>query len=307
MCIYIYVYIHVCIHILIFTSIFHPAAAETEHPRKVLPDASKQVTWRIILFYFVSLLIVGFLVPYDSPDLLGGGINTSAFVVAISTAGVTGLPDFMNFIILISNLSVGNSAVYGASRAILALVDYGQAPKILGYVDRAGRPMVAVLLCLIIGIIGFVGEDGAITAITFQWLLAISGLSSLFTWGSIMYCHIRFREAWALQGRTVDELPFTASCGTIGSWIGLLLNTAALGATFYVALFPIGGALGSDDGGKPDPKIFFLTYLAALVVVVFWFGYMVWGWEKNGLWHVKLAELDLNDGMKNFPPLEVLR
>jgi amino acid transporter len=47
------------------------AAAETAHPRKVLPDATKQVVWRIIIFYFVSLLIVGFLVPYDSDQLLG--------------------------------------------------------------------------------------------------------------------------------------------------------------------------------------------------------------------------------------------
>jgi amino acid transporter len=122
-----------------------------------------------------------------------------------------------------------------------------------------------------------------------------------------MYCHIRFREAWKLQGRTIEELPFTASCGTMGSWIGLILNTAALGATFYTAIYPIGGTLGSDDGGKPDPEIFFLTYLAALVVVVFWFGYMVWGWKKNGLWHVKLDAIDLNAGMKNFPPLELLR
>jgi amino acid transporter len=283
------------------------AAAETAHPRKVLPDATKQVVWRIIIFYFVSLLIVGFLVPYDSDQLLGHGVNTSAFVIAISNAGITGLPDFMNFIILISTLSVGNSAVYGASRVLLALVDYGQAPKILGYVDRAGRPMVAVILCLLLGLIAFVGSDPIASALTFNWLLAISGLSSLFTWGSILFCHIRFRAAWKLQGRTLEELPFAAAGGVLGSWFGLMLNTAALGATFYTALFPIGGTLGSDDGGKPDPEIFFLTYLAALVVVVFWAAYMIWGWRQNGLWHVPLDKIDLVAGMKNFPSLELLR
>jgi amino acid transporter len=213
----------------------------------------------------------------------------------------------MNFIILISTLSVGNSAVYGASRVLLALVDYGQAPKILGYVDRAGRPMVAVCLCLVLGLIAFVGSNPVETAITFNWLLAISGLSSLFTWGSILFCHIRFRAAWKLQGRTLEELPFTASCGTLGSWFGLMINTLALAATFYTALFPIGGTLGSDDGGKPDSEIFFLTYLAALVVVVFWACYMVWGWRQNGLWHVPLETMNLTDGMKNFPSLELLR
>jgi amino acid transporter len=86
------------------------AAAETADPRKVLPDATKQVVWRIIIFYFVSLLVVGFLVPYDSPNLLGHGLNTSAFVIALKNSGIDGLDSFMNFIILISTLSVGNSS-----------------------------------------------------------------------------------------------------------------------------------------------------------------------------------------------------
>merc|ERR1712098_148057 len=47
------------------------AAAEAENPRKSLPTATKQVFWRITFFYIVSLLIVGIILPSDSPDLLG--------------------------------------------------------------------------------------------------------------------------------------------------------------------------------------------------------------------------------------------
>jgi len=46
------------------------AASETQNPRKALPTAVKQVFWRISLFYIVSLLVVGLLVPWDDPRLL---------------------------------------------------------------------------------------------------------------------------------------------------------------------------------------------------------------------------------------------
>lgn len=72
------------------------AAAETENPRKTLPRATKQVFWRVTFFYIVSLLLVGFLVPYDNPDLLNGtGSAASPFVIAIQNAGVKGVLSFL--------------------------------------------------------------------------------------------------------------------------------------------------------------------------------------------------------------------
>jgi yeast amino acid transporter len=62
----------------------------------------------------------------------------------------------------------------------------------------------------------------------FDWLLALSGLAVLFTWGSICLAHIRFRAAWKYHGHTVDEIPFNAIFGVWGSWIGLGLNVAVL-------------------------------------------------------------------------------
>ncbi|SRR5258706_16414410 len=46
--------------------------------------------------------------------------------------------------------------------------------------------------------------------LVFNWLLAPSGLSTLFTWGT---CHIRFRKAWKVQGHSIEELPFHAMFG----------------------------------------------------------------------------------------------
>ena len=43
------------------------AAAETANPRKEIPRASKQVVWRIAIFYIVNLFLVGLIVPANSP------------------------------------------------------------------------------------------------------------------------------------------------------------------------------------------------------------------------------------------------
>lgn len=42
------------------------AAAEAANPVKSIPKATKQVVWRISIFYVVSLLLVGLIVPYDN-------------------------------------------------------------------------------------------------------------------------------------------------------------------------------------------------------------------------------------------------
>uniref|UniRef100_A0A8H7N8A4 Amino acid permease/ SLC12A domain-containing protein n=1 Tax=Bionectria ochroleuca TaxID=29856 RepID=A0A8H7N8A4_BIOOC len=71
------------------------AAAESATPRKSIPQASKQVFFRIALFYIVNLFILGLILPSDDTRLLGSsGANTKAspFVLAIQDAGIKVLP-----------------------------------------------------------------------------------------------------------------------------------------------------------------------------------------------------------------------
>lgn len=245
------------------------AAAESQNPRKDLPTACKQVFWRITLFYMISLTIVGLLVPYNDPRLLGSSsvdITASPFVIAINNAGVRAVPSIMNVVILIAVLSVGNSSVYGCSRTLAALADQGQAPAILGYIDRKGRPMVGILITAVIGLLCFLaGSDKHSEA--FTWMLALSGLSSIFTWGSINLCHIRFRQAMHHQGHSLDELPFKAAGGVWGSVYGFTINCLILIAQFWTALFP---------GSSADAYNFFSVYLAAPIVIACYIPYKIY-------------------------------
>ena len=213
------------------------AAAEAADPRKSLPTATKQVFWRISGFYIISLFMVGLILPSNDPDLLGSsGANTKAspFVLAIQMAGVSGLPSVFNAVITLSVLSVANSCTYGSTRTMQALAARQMGPKFLMYIDGKGRPVWCIVIQLAFGLLAFVNEASAGSTF-FSWLLALSGLSYFFVWGSICLAHIRFRRGWMVQGHTLDELPFQAQLGVIGSYIGFFLNCIALLATFYYA------------------------------------------------------------------------
>ncbi|XWX01410.1 hypothetical protein V2A60_009438 [Cordyceps javanica] len=245
------------------------AAAETAAPRKSLPTAIKQVFWRITLFYVVALTLVGLLVPHDNPRLFGGAsqvdANTSPFVIAIEDAGIEILPSVMNAVILVAILSVGNSAVFGSTRTLAAMANLRQAPRVLGYVDRKGRPLVAILVAGLVGVLAYLA-DLEEQQVVLEWLLTASGLSSIFTWGSICLCHIRFRRAWAAHGHEPGELPFRAHFGVAGSYVGLALNCLVIVTQFWVGASPVNS---ENMTARDIVQNFFLKWMGAPVVFAF--------------------------------------
>lgn len=281
------------------------AAAETANPRKSLPTAVKQVFWRITLFYIVSLTLIGLLVPYNDPRLIGSSdsdAKASPFVIAIHNAGIKVLDSVMNVVIMIAVISVGNSAVYGSSRTLAALAEQGQAPKIFAYIDKTGRPLVAIIFASALGFLAFLAatdkEEEA-----FLWMQALSGLSSIFTWGSICLAHIRFRRAWRLQGKELSQLAFRSQAGVLGSWLGFIFNVLVLIAQFWVGFAPIPGSDGNHlEGAANLTKNFFQAYLAAPVVLTFYIAYKVWFRTP----FMKCKDMDLQTGIRDLNLQELL-
>ena len=283
------------------------AAAETANPRKSLPTAVKQVFWRITLFYVVSLTLVGLLVRYDDGRLIGSSdsdAKASPFVIAIENAGIKGLDSVMNVVIMIAVISVGNSAVYGSSRTLAALAEQSQAPACFAYIDRKGRPLIAILFSSSLGLLAFLAvsknEQDA-----FVWMQALSGLSSIFTWGSICLAHIRFRRAWVLQGNSIDDLAYKSQAGVIGSWIGFLFNILVLFAQFWTGIAPPPRSNGTRITGASDLTInFFQAYMAMPIVMIFFLGHKLWYWK--GRWGVRAADMDLKSGMRELNLAELV-
>lgn len=253
--------------------------------RKILPKAIKQVVWRILIFYMTTLTLLGCLVNHDNPRLDADGNAASPFVIAIKEGGIKGLPSVFNVVILVALLAIANSAVYGFSRTILALAEQGLAPKIYTYVDRKGRPLAGIATSAFVGLLSFISASKS-QADVFDWLVALSGLSTLFTWGSINGAFIRYRMAMKAQGRSTDDLAYKSNSGLIGAYYGLIANVAILGLQFWLALFPI---------GKPPKAVtFFKTYLGGGIVLVFYVGHKLW--TRSWRLYIRAKDIDLDNG-----------
>jgi amino acid transporter len=274
------------------------AAAETANPRKSLPTAVKQVFWRICLFYVVSLTIIGLLVPWDDKQLLSSEATAytvaSPFVIAISNAGIQGLPSVFNAVIMIAVLSVGNSSIYGSSRTLAALAEQNQAPKILAYIDRQGRPLVSIAVASVLGLLAFLaGANRNLQEEAFKWMLALSALSSVFTWLSICLAHIRFRQGWKAQGHDLNELAFRSQPGILGSYIGFFFNLLVLIAQFWVALIPIDSETMTRSQRVQG---FFSIYLALPVTLMFYIPYKLL--YRTSI--VRSHNMDLHTGIREL-------
>jgi len=273
------------------------AATEHPNPRQALPAAIKMTFWRINILFILSLIMVGFVVRYDDERLVGGSYdaNTSPFVLAFKNANVSGLPDLINATILVSILSIGMASVYAASRTLMALAEQGYAPKIFAYVDKAGRPSWSVLVVFLFYPLAYINLSPDVGTQVFNWLLAISGLATIFTWLSINIAHIRFRQAWKAQGHHIDELPFRAMFGVWGSVLSAVILVLVLIAQFYIAIWPVGG---TDNRAES----FFLSYLAAPICILFYLIGVAWKRTRP----LKVTEIDLVTGRKCWETAEEL-
>ncbi|KAL0576415.1 Amino-acid permease inda1 [Marasmius crinis-equi] len=285
------------------TEVVGLAASETPNPRESMPTAVKGTFWRVTLIYVTSLLFIGLLVPYTEPRLFGASdASASPFVIVLDNAKIKGLNHLVNATICVSVMSIAISCVYAGSRTLTALAETKFAPSIFTYIDKSSRPLWSLVATIAWAPIAYVGVSSSSDEV-FAWLTAISGLSALFTWGSICLCHIRFRKAWVVQGHSLEELPFRAFGGVWSSWFGIALVVIIFIAQFYVAAWPVpvDGPPPSDVGERV--AIFFKAYLAFPVLLLFWaVGRFAFGTKP-----LKAHEIDLDTGRRSWFTVEQMR
>ena len=273
------------------------AAAETVNPRKSLPKATKQVFWRIFIFYILTAIVTGSLVSYKDEKLLSNDdVTASPFVIAIQNGGIKVLPSIMNAVILIAVVSVGNSSVYGCSRTLASLAVQGLLPSAFGYIDRSGRPLIAILFTNAFGLLGFLvvnNNEGDV----FSWFFSVCSLSSFFTWAAICFTHIRFRLALLAQGRSLDEVAFVSPMGIYGSIAGAVILILIVIGEIWISIWPI--------GEHADVVQFWQNCLSLPLMIVMWVGYKTYTGTWNHL-YIKLRDIDLDTGRREID-VEVLK
>ncbi|KAH6970804.1 amino acid permease/ SLC12A domain-containing protein [Ilyonectria sp. MPI-CAGE-AT-0026] len=219
------------------------AAAETRNPGVAIPQAIRQVFWRIIFVYMGSAFFFGLTCPANADGLVNGESKAlkSPMTIAIQTAGWEGGVHLINSFILITCLSAINSSIYIGSRTVLYMAQSGKAPKILGWTNSRGVPVWAILLTNAVGAISMMNvSTGASKA--YSYIVNLSGVSTFLVWGSISLIHIRFRRAWVAQGRNISELPYKALWYPGLTYLGL-------GACIFLAFIQGWTTLSPFDAG----------------------------------------------------------
>jgi len=262
------------------------AAAETANPEKNVPKAINSVFWRIVLFYIGAIAVIGFLIPFNDPNLLRSGeenIAYSPFTIVFQHLPGVGAwaANLMNFVILSAVLSAGNSSLYVGSRMLYAMAHSGQAPARCGHVNQRGVPTTALWVTALIGALAFfastVGEQKI-----YQLLYNASGLTGFIIWLGIAICHLRFRRAWVAQGRRLEDLKFRARFYPLGPWAALVL--------FVVVLF--GANIGVFQAEIFSWFDFISSYILIPIAVLLYLGHKVW--KKTRL--VPLQDCNFNPG-----------
>ncbi|KAG7664349.1 uncharacterized protein J8A68_002131 [[Candida] subhashii] len=289
------------------TELFALAGVESRTPKKSINRARLHILYRISLFYLVSIIMIGFLVPYTSPNLqthqhMFADVAFSPFVIAIENAHIRALPSILNVVIIITVLSVGNASVYAASRVMCALGSLRQGPNWLHYIDRKGRPMGALTVSFSFGLLAYLVCIQSKTFEIFTWLLSLSGLSAIFTYLFINICHLRFRAGLSYRARDPKtELIYCASI--YYSWYGVITCLITLVLQFWAALFPPGE-------GKANATTFFEIYLCLPLIFFSWLGHKIYMKKTKGVKLTKLwltaAEMDVDTGRREVD-LEIIK
>ena len=223
------------------TELIGITVGEAQNPRRTIPRAIRLTFFRIMLFYVVSVFLLGMLVPYNSKDLAfatksSTNAEASPFVVAIKSAGIPILPGFLNGCILLFVFSAANSDLYIASRTIYGLAKQGKAPQFLTWTDPRGVPVPALGLSAVFGLLAFmsVSEDARTVFTYFVNLVTVFGM---LTWISILFTHIRFSAACKAQG-VHDQLPYHAPFGVAGSYGALAFTVIMTIFKSFTAFIP---------------------------------------------------------------------
>jgi lysine-specific permease len=247
------------------TEVIATAAGETDNPSKNVPKAIRSIFWRILIFYVLTIFVIGLIIPYTDPNLLKTGVSNvsiSPFTLVLQRAGLAFAASVMNAVLLTSVLSAANSAMYASSRMLWALAKEGKAPRIFAQLNRKGIPMLALCTTATLGLASFLASlfgNGSV----FIWLVNASALTGFIKWFGIAISHYRFRKAYVAQGRDLNELPFQAKWYPFGPVFTLL---------FFV-VFILGQNLFS--GHQISWAEILATYIGLPIFLLLWIGYKI--------------------------------
>ena len=199
------------------------AAGESVDPGRMIPNAIRNVTFRILFIYIIPIFCLVLILPWQKANL-----NNSVFSEALNYYGLRWAGGVASFVTLTATLSCSNSGVYGIVRSLHALACHGMAPKKLAQLNKQSVPQNAGIVTLIfIWILLFLSYFFGQT-ILYIALLLVSGFTGAIAWISLCWAQINFRKRLYQAGYTTADLDYVTPYSPYTGIVAILLMISCL-------------------------------------------------------------------------------
>ncbi|KAJ5094692.1 Amino acid/polyamine transporter I [Penicillium angulare] len=240
------------------------AAAETQNPRHNIPKAARRVFWRILIFYMITMFLMGLIISSADQGLMSdsGDAGASPFAIAATNVGIKVVPSIINAIVVTSAWSAANSAMLVATRTLYGLAQEGHAPVFFTRLNRFGVPWMAVTAVGSFIALGYMTLSSSASTV-FDWLQELVSAASLVHWINIEIIYLRFFYGCKRQNISRNELPWKSPFQPHAAWLALV--------SFSIILITGGFFIFIDDHWSP--RTFVSSYFNIPLILVLYFGY----------------------------------
>lgn len=173
--------------------------------------------------------------------------------------GIPVLPHIINFLILTSAFSAGNSTLYCATRSLYGLALEGKAPRSLTTCSKSGVPYMCVAVVFAISMLAFLQVNHS-AAVVLNWFVSLVTASQLINFCVITYTYICFKKACEAQGIKRDSLPYKAPFQPYAAWLSLVCG---------LVMTLVGGYSIFLDDNFTVPDFLFQYMMVGLFPVIF--------------------------------------
>jgi AAT family amino acid transporter/D-serine/D-alanine/glycine transporter len=225
-------------------------AGEAQNPTQVLPRATNNVIYRILIFYIGALTVIMALVPWNelSPSV-------SPFVFVFEKIGVPAAASIINLVVITAAASSCNGGIFSTGRMLYTLGQSGQAPARLGTLNSRRVPAAGIHVSAVVMVIG-VGLNYLVPEEAFSWITSVAVTGSLWTWIIILFSHIKYRQA--IDAGRAQAVAYRMPGAPVANWLVI------------VFLLAVTVGLGFDSSTR-----------VALYVAPLWFGLLAVGYYKT--------------------------
>ncbi|KAI4726014.1 putative amino acid permease [Aureobasidium sp. EXF-10728] len=198
-------------------------SAEAKRPRTYIKTAFKTVYYRFGIFFIGGALAAGIVVASKDPELVaivsgtksgGGTAAASPYVIAMKNMGITGLPHFVNALLVTSIFSAGNTYTYCATRSLHGMAVEGRAPGLFKKTTKNGVPIFCFAFVMLFPCLSFLQvSSGSNKVLT--WLVNLITAGGIINYIVMTITYIFFWRAMKAQGVDRKLLPY---CGWFQPW-----------------------------------------------------------------------------------------